>query len=124
MTEAQKVFSGCPVEVSLDVIGGKWKGVIVFHLLQGTQRFNQLQRLLPGISQRVLTKQLRELESHGLVVRTVHPVVPPHVDYALSDLGRQLAPVIAELKVWGQAFLQAGGEPQRCDEAQWQAPNG
>ncbi|MCJ8169342.1 winged helix-turn-helix transcriptional regulator [Atopomonas sediminilitoris] len=123
MDTEPSVFSGCPVEVSLDVIGGKWKGVIVYHLLAGTQRFGQLQRLLPGISQRVLTKQLREMEAHGLIERTVHPVVPPHVDYALSPLGHELAPVIAALKHWGQTFLAQGGEPQRCDQAQWQTPN-
>lgn len=96
----------CVVDAALDLIGGKWKGVIVFHLLDGTLRFNALKRRLPGITQRMLTKQLRELESAGLVWRTVYAQVPPRVEYRLTAAGQRLAPVIAALKSWGEDHLR------------------
>ena len=81
-------FPGCPVESTLSVLDGKWKGVILYHLLEeGTLRFNELRRRIPSVTQRMLTKQLRELEEAGLLQRTVFPVVPPRVDYALTPLG-------------------------------------
>lgn len=98
-------FPGCAVEAALSFIDGKWKGVILFHLLEGTQRFNGLRRRLPTITQRMLTRQLRELEEAGLVSRTVHPVVPPHVDYDLTPLGQSMEPVIRALAEWGNEFV-------------------
>ncbi|GEM47146.1 winged helix-turn-helix transcriptional regulator [Deinococcus cellulosilyticus] len=92
---------GCPVELTLEVIGGRWKGVIMYHLTKGTLRFGQLKRLIPGITQRMLTLQLRELEADGLVDRTVYPEVPPRVEYALSDVGRTLQPIIHAMLEWG-----------------------
>ncbi|MGR6431515.1 winged helix-turn-helix transcriptional regulator [Rhizobium sp. PAMB 3174] len=100
-----KNFPGCFVEATLCFLDGKWKGVILFHLMGGTQRFNALRRKMPGITQRMLTKQLRELEDAGLVSRTVHPVVPPHVDYDLTPLGRSLEPVLRALAAWGEAHV-------------------
>jgi len=91
----------CPVEGVLDLMDGKWKGVILFHLLDGTLRFNELGRRLKTVTQRMLTKQLRELEADGLISRTVFPVVPPRVDYCLTDRGRSLEPVIMAMKRWG-----------------------
>ncbi len=97
-------FPGCPIESTLTLLDGKWKGVILFHLMdKGVLRFNALRRLLPAITQRMLTKQLREMEEAGLLTRTVFPVVPPRVDYALSDTGRSLEPVIRALALWGEA---------------------
>ncbi len=96
---------GCPVEATLDLIDGKWKGVILYHLQDGEVRFNELRRRLNHITQRMLTRQLRELEDSGLIVRTVYPQVPPKVEYALSDDGRSLAPVIAALHDWGCGWL-------------------
>jgi DNA-binding HxlR family transcriptional regulator len=96
---------GCPVEATLDLIDGKWKGVILYHLQDGTIRFNELRRRLNHITQRMLTRQLRELEESGLILRTVYPQVPPKVEYALSDDGRSLAPVIAALHGWGSDWL-------------------
>ncbi len=96
--------SRCSVSVAADVIGGKWKTVVLFYLLDGTMRFNQLRREIPGVTQRMLTLQLRELEENGLVERIVHPVVPPHVDYRLTPFGRTLEPVIREMAAWGKRY--------------------
>jgi DNA-binding HxlR family transcriptional regulator len=96
---------GCAVEAAISLIDGKWKGVILFHLSEGTLRFNGLRRLLPSVTQRMLTNQLRELEADGLIVRKVYAQVPPRVEYSLSDLGRTLVPVLDALKAWGDANL-------------------
>ncbi|MBB3591942.1 DNA-binding HxlR family transcriptional regulator [Rhizobium sp. BK529] len=98
-------FPGCPVEATLSYLDGKWKGVILFHLMDKTLRFNELRRHLPAITQRMLTKQLRELEESGLISRTVYPVVPPRVEYALTPLGSTLKPVIRALAAWGDEFV-------------------
>jgi len=96
---------GCPVEATLDLIGGKWKGVVLYHLSDDTLRFNELRRRLNGVTQRMLTKQLRELEEAGLIVRKVYAEVPPKVEYRLSKEGESLKPVIRALKLWGENYL-------------------
>src|SRR4051812_42553790 len=96
---------GCPVEATLDLIGGKWKGVILYHLLGDRVRFGQLRRIVPDITQRVLTKQLRELEASGIVHREVYPQVPPKVEYSVTPLGQSLAPIIRAMRVWGEDYL-------------------
>jgi DNA-binding HxlR family transcriptional regulator len=99
-------FPGCPVESTLSFLDGKWKGVILYHLLQdGTLRFSELRRRIPSVTQRMLTKQLRELEEAGLLSRTVFAVVPPRVDYALTPLGLSLEPVIGALREWGRTHV-------------------
>ncbi len=97
--------SRCPVEACLEIIGGKWKGVILFHLLGGKKRFNELQRLLPNVTQRILVRQLRELEADRIVVRTVYPEVPPKVEYSLSESGMTLEPILRMLREWGVKYL-------------------
>lgn len=94
----------CSVEVALDVIGGRWKGVVLYHLLGGVKRFNELRRLIPSVTQRMLTRQLRELEAQGLIKRTVYPQVPPKVEYELTQLGMTLRSVLAELRTWGELY--------------------
>lgn len=101
---------GCPVEATLDLIDGKWKCVILYHLQDGALRFNVLRRRLNGITQRMLTKQLRELEQGGLVTRRVYAEVPPRVEYRLSPLGETMRPVIATLKSWGETYLAGRGQ--------------
>jgi Predicted transcriptional regulators len=97
---------GCPVEATLDLIGGAWKGVILYHLMNDRMlRFNEMRRRLNGVTQRMLTKQLRELEHAGLIVRTVYPEVPPRVEYRLSGQGKSLRPVIRALQAWGESYL-------------------
>ncbi len=96
----------CPVNTTLALIGGKWKVVILYQLTIKTQRFNELHRLIPGITQRMLTLQLREMEQDGLVHREVYPVVPPKVEYSLSEFGRTLLPVVQSMHDWGVSYEQ------------------
>lgn len=99
-------FPGCPVESTLSFLDGKWKGVILYHLMnEGTLRFNELRRHIPSVTQRMLTKQLRELEEAGLISRKVFAVVPPRVDYDLTPLGLSMQPVIVALKAWGETHV-------------------
>lgn len=99
--------TGCSVERTLSLIDGKWKIVVLYKLLRGTLRFNELRRLIPAVTQRMLTHQLRELEADGLIIRTVYAQVPPRVEYSLSSRGRSLEPVIMTLKEWGDANLSS-----------------
>lgn len=98
--------SGCAVEVTLSVMGGTWKPIILFHLLQGKKRFSELSRTIGAITQRMLTLQLRELEEAGIVVRTVYAEVPPRVDYELTELGHSLQPVLLAMRQWGEAYAR------------------
>lgn len=95
----------CPMEYTLDLIGGKWKGAILYRLLEGTRRYGELRRLLCRITQRSLTQQLRELEDDGLVRREVFAEVPPRVEYSLTDRGRTLEPVLVALLGWGASQI-------------------
>jgi DNA-binding HxlR family transcriptional regulator len=92
----------CPTEVTVAAIGGRWKVVILWHLCGGKLRFSELRRKVPGISQKMLTEQLRQLEGHGLVTRTVYAEVPPRVEYAATPLGESLRPVITAMAEWGR----------------------
>ena len=106
--------TGCAVEACLEVIGGKWKGVLIHHLMEhGVLRFNEIQRLKPELSPRILTAQLRELEKDGVVVRKVYPVVPPKVEYSLSPAGETLKPIIQAMQTWGDAYLVRTNAPVR-----------
>jgi DNA-binding HxlR family transcriptional regulator len=113
--EANKVAHyNCPVEATLDVIGGKWKALILFWLRDQVCRFGQLRRLIPDVSERMLTQQLRELEKHGIVQRKVYPVVPPKVEYSLTPYGRTLRPITDLMCAWGKQHikhLQLGTHP-------------
>ncbi len=95
----------CSVEATLDVIGGKWKGVILFHLLDGVKRFGELRRLLPEVTQRMLTLQLRELEEAGIIHREVYREVPPRVEYSLTTFGASLEPILLLMRDWGDDYM-------------------
>ena len=97
--------NSCPVTYCLSVIGGKWKPVILFCIAHGVDRFGAMQRAVPGITKQMLTKQLRELEGDGLITRTVFAEVPPRVDYALTDIGSSVLPVIEKMADWGKANM-------------------
>ena len=96
---------GCPVEATLELIGGKWKGVILYHLLERTHRFGELKRVMPGITQHMLTKQLRELEADGIIHREVYAEVPPKVEYSLTESGESLRGIILMLRDWGRTHF-------------------
>lgn len=96
---------GCPVEATLEIIGGKWKGVILYHLLEKTYRFGELKKMMPGITQHTLTKQLRELEVDQLVSREVFAEVPPRVEYSLTERGESLREIILMMREWGTTHL-------------------
>lgn len=96
---------GCPMEMTLALIGGKWKALILWHLAHdGTLRFGALRKLFPRVTQKMLTQQLRELERDGLVIRTVYAEVPPKVEYSLTAIGQSLLPALVALNEWGSEF--------------------
>lgn len=96
----------CPVATTVDLIGNKWKLLIMRELLKGTRRFNELHKSIEGISQKVLTENLRKMEEDGIINRTVYAEVPPKVEYSLSDLGNSLRPIINAMSDWGTAYIQ------------------
>ncbi len=95
----------CPVEATITLIGNKWRILIIRDLIDGSKRFNELQRSVGGISQKVLTENLRTLEEHGLVDRKVYNEIPPRVEYSLTETGLSLEPMIAFMKNWGNEYL-------------------
>ncbi len=102
----------CPVRTTLNVLGGKWKLLILSYLLDGPRRYGELRRLMPEITEKMLIQELRDLETDGIVARTVHQTVPPRVDYSLTDQGQRVRPFFAELLGWGIQYLgREGGVP-------------
>jgi len=95
----------CPVTATLKVIGGKWKPVILYMLSAGTKRFNELKRYMPEVTQKMLTQQLRELETDGIIHRKVYPEVPPRVEYSLTEKGNTLKPILKHMSKWGQEHM-------------------
>lgn len=105
--QRHKEYPNCPIEAALDVIGGKWKSIILFRIMEQTRRFNELRRLIPNVSQRTLTNQLRELERDGLIHRKVYAEVPPKVEYSATELGQSLQPVLEAISQWSEVYLLA-----------------
>ncbi|MDR0137860.1 winged helix-turn-helix transcriptional regulator [Metabacillus idriensis] len=102
----EKVFN-CEKELTLSIIGGKWKMLVLWHLgKEGTKRFGELKALMPGITQRMLVNQLRELEDHLIVHREVYPVVPPKVEYSLTEYGKSLMPILEAMYDWGKGYIE------------------
>ena len=106
--------SNCPVVATLDIIGGKYKALILWHLVDDTRRFGELRKLIPQATQKMLTQQLRELEADNLVIRTVYPVVPPKVEYRLSDLGKSIKPILDAMCNWGVDYMKSNGIDADC----------
>ena len=96
----------CPVEVTLMMIGSKWSVLIIRELLSGTKRYSELKRAIEGVSPKVLTAQLRDMEEKGLLIRTVYPEVPPKVEYTLTELGYSLKNILNALQMWGEAYRE------------------
>ncbi len=105
----------CPVSAALSVIGGRWKILILYNLFEGIARFNELQRATGGISKRVLTAQLRQLERDGIVRRKVYDSSPLRVEYALTEVGRSLKPVMSLLCVWGEGYRRRSMQPGKME---------
>ncbi len=106
MIQSRGRLPKCPVEVTLYAVGTRWKILILRDLMDGKKRFGELQRSIGGISQKVLTQQLRAMEEDGLVERTVHPVIPPHVEYSLTETGRSLKPILDAMWAWGEEYRE------------------
>ena len=96
----------CPVATTVQLIGSKWKLLIMRNLLVRPWRFNELMRSLDGISQKILTESLRSMEADGIIIRTVFPEVPPHVEYSLSEVGESMRPIIASMEAWGKYYKE------------------
>lgn len=104
----------CPVSATLELVGGKYKALILWHLAEGTLRFSQLSKLIPKATPKMLTQQLREMETQNLITRTVYPVVPPKVEYSLSALGKSLLPVLISMRDWGANYLKSQNIESNC----------
>ncbi len=104
----------CPVEATLDLIGGKYKALILWHLSEGKMRFSELHRAITGATAKMLTQQLRELETHRLIHREVFPIIPPKVEYSLTELGKTLMPVLTSMRDWGANYLRAKNVEPSC----------
>ncbi|RNB88559.1 transcriptional regulator [Brevibacillus nitrificans] len=102
----EHTMEACALDPALDVIVGKWKCSILFHLFHGTKRFSELQKGIPDITKKMLTSQLRELEEHDIIQRVVYPVVPPKVEYSLTEYGRTLEPVLSSIHQWGRSHAE------------------
>ena len=106
----------CPVEAAMDVVGGKYKAQIVYELISGTKRYNEIQKALPQATPRMLSKQLKELEEDGVINRVLYPVVPPKTEYSLTEFGETLVPIVNALCKWGEHYFELAGVPIPCEE--------
>lgn len=104
MKTKAELLPECPVATTVQLIGNKWKLLILRNLLVRPWRFNELQKSLDGISQKVLTDSLRSMEADGIITRTVYPEVPPRVEYALSELGESMRPILDAMEIWGKEY--------------------
>ncbi|MEX1238774.1 MAG: winged helix-turn-helix transcriptional regulator [Cyclobacteriaceae bacterium] len=100
----------CALDVTMHFIGGKWKTVVLWYLRKDKKRFSELKRLIPNITEKMLSLQLKDLERHGIVGRKVYPEIPPRVEYFLTDFGRSLVPMLEEIARWGRNLAQAKGK--------------
>ena len=106
--------TNCPVQTTLELIGGKYKALVLWHLSQGKLRYSQLRDHLAGITPKMLTQQLRDLESQSLIHREVYPIVPPKVEYSLTATGKSLMPILVAMRDWGAAYLRSKDQEPCC----------
>lgn len=104
----------CPVQTTLELIGGKYKALILWHLSNGKLRFSELRKVISGATAKMLTQQLRELEAQKLIHREVFPIIPPKVEYSLTDLGKSLMPVLISMRDWGADYLYSRNIETKC----------
>ena len=101
-----KITENCPVEATLELIGGKYKALILWHLSESKLRFSELRKVITNATPKMLTQQLRELEAQALIHREVFPVIPPKVEYSLTELGKSLMPILVAMRDWGAGYLR------------------
>ncbi len=104
----------CPFEFALDMVSGKWKSLVLYYLSEGTLRYGEIRKKIDGITQKMLTQTLRDLEKNGLVSRKVYPVVPPKVEYTITQSGAELIPIFQSLQAWGEKVAKAQGVAIVC----------
>ena len=109
-----QITENCPVAATLELIGGKYKALILWHLADGKLRFSQLQKLVKNATPKMLTQQLRELENQQLIHREVFPVIPPHVEYSLTELGKSLLPILVAMRDWGAGYMKSQNMQTSC----------
>ena len=107
----------CPVEAAMDVIGGKYKAIIIYELIGRTLRYSEIQKEVPQATPRMLSRQLKELEGDGIINRVLYPIVPPKTEYSLTDYGKTLIPIIEALCRWGEDLFERAGVPNPCLES-------
>ena len=108
----------CPVEAAMGVIGGKYKAIMIYELIDRTLRYSEIQRLIPQATPRMLSRQLKELEDDGIINRVLYPVVPPKTEYSLTELGKTLIPIVQSLCAWGEEYFRIAGVPNPCEEGE------
>ena len=101
----QNIYN-CPIEATIELIGGKYKAIILWHLIEKTLRYNELRKIIPQATPKMLTQQLRELEDNNLILRKVYPIVPPKVEYSLSEFGKTIIPILTVMCDWGDEYLE------------------
>lgn len=106
----------CPVEAAMGIIGGKYKAIIIYHLIDATMRYNEIQKEIPQATPKMLSQQLKELETDRIINRVLYPVVPPKTEYSLTELGKTLIPLIKSLCDWGEYYFDFLGVQNPCDE--------
>ncbi len=104
----------CPVSSTLELIGGKYKALILWNLSENTLRFSELRKAIGGATAKMLTQQLRELEAHKLISRVVYPIIPPKVEYSLTELGKSLLPILVAMRDWGASYLRSKNLESGC----------
>lgn len=109
-----QITNRCPVEATLEMIGGKYKALILWHLSEGKLRFSELKKAISNATPKMLTQQLRELETHKLIHREVYPVIPPKVEYSLTETGESLIPVLQAMRDWGAGYLRTKNMESSC----------
>lgn len=105
----------CPIEAAMDIVGGKYKAIILYHLMDATLRYNEIQKEIPQATPKMLSQQLKELEADGIINRVLYPVVPPKTEYSLTELGKTLVPIIKDLCDWGEHYFDMLGIPNPCE---------
>ncbi len=106
----------CPVEATMNIVGGKYKTLIIYNLIDNTLRYSELQKRIPHATPKMLSQQLKELEADGIINRVLYPVVPPKTEYSLTDLGKTLVPIVQSLRDWGEKYFEILGVPNPCNQ--------